>query len=915
MNNKNRQHLWRGKWISDHELEIELSNLKLHLGYWLSQKKTQHQDTLAACDLLSIRLLSDKKLQQKLIETLVQNEVANNEVTNNALANVENIDSYSSQIMEIANFLRADNLKLKLKRELSIPNIFEDPFDLKKIDSLHGHNSWNRYDSCNTYEGWVSLGLVTHITPGNVLSVGALSVIESLLLGNINILKSATNDHFSPKILELLLECDKTNLLKDMICWVDISSKEQSTLRKLLSVSDGVVVWGGDQAVMNIRGLIGPQTRMITFGHKISFAYVSKKSTNTLANICDIARKLIIDITLLEQNACSSPQIVYLESDENGEDDHGNQSERSTLEQFAIILAEELANYSREHKLKRTPMDMEWAEITNVTELHRLETLLGKGKIFADTSAEKNWRVLLDYSSELCSSPLFRTIWVKPLSRTNIIKNLSGHRSYLQTVGLSAQPDETWELSNLFYRAGAVRIRPLGEMHNSYLGEPHDGEYALTRYARKVSLAVDTNVINRAQIGNYLSNIRSDIHPSVFSSEKSIPNILTKEGFQSQKIITELQQLTFRSGGSSGKAKVSTFSYDDYHYQMNIAADGLLAAGLDPENDRIMNLFYAGGLYGGFLSFFTILESLRAKIWPMGAFQDFSVVLDTILEFKIDTLMGTPSYLNHFFRDPLVANALKKYHGIKKIFYGGEHLASSQQEFLHQEFAVEIIKSATYGSVDAGPLGYQCAYSDGGIHHLQTKLQQLEIVGIEDNSLIPPESTAIGRLLFSSLARSGHSLLRYEIGDLGRWVQGACPCGRRAPRFELLCRYGEIFKAGGPFLHYQKILHAINLTAEIKKSDLLLFPLEMQIIILPLDGSNIDHLKIMLALAPNNSESQKELTELTKKIKDSILKNYWEFNDVYREGVITFDVTMVPAKNLVYTPNTGKLIKVIDQRK
>jgi hypothetical protein len=46
---------------------------------------------------------------------------------------------------------------------------------------------------------------------------------------------------------------------------------------------------------------------------------------------------------------------------------------------------------------------------------------------------------------------------------------------------------------------------------------------------------------------------------------------------------------------------------------MELAAEGLYAAGLEPKNDRVMNLFYAGSLYGGFTSFFTILEKKEEK--------------------------------------------------------------------------------------------------------------------------------------------------------------------------------------------------------------------------------------------------------------------------------------------------------------
>ena len=46
---------------------------------------------------------------------------------------------------------------------------------------------------------------------------------------------------------------------------------------------------------------------------------------------------------------------------------------------------------------------------------------------------------------------------------------------------------------------------------------------------------------------------------------------------------------------------------------------------------------------------------------------------------------------------------------------------------------------------------------------------------------------------------------RYEIGDLGRWVPGPCPCGRKQPRFELLGRIGDMFRFVGHFISYRTL--------------------------------------------------------------------------------------------------------------
>lgn len=108
-----------------------------------------------------------------------------------------------------------------------------------------------------------------------------------------------------------------------------------------------------------------------------------------------------------------------------------------------------------------------------------------------------------------------------------------------------------------------------------------------------------------------------------FEDEKTLypvrsNSIMEKADFQLQQVKDDYSDLFFYSGGSSGEPKLSVFTYADYHRQMELAAEGLYAAGLNPSTDRCMNLFYAGSLYGGFVSFFTILEKLECHTFSNG---------------------------------------------------------------------------------------------------------------------------------------------------------------------------------------------------------------------------------------------------------------------------------------------------------
>src|SRR5262249_186182 len=161
--------------------------------------------------------------------------------------------------------------------------------------------------------------------------------------------------------------------------------------------------------------------------------------------------------------------------------------------------------------------------------------------------------------------------------------------------GLACPRERIHELSAALFDAGALRVRSIGGMLDSYAGEPHDGVYALQRYSRRVSV----------QLGENLRGIASlDELATISAGSAPIPGQVTsKQDFERQQVADSGGDLLFHSGGSSGAPKLSVFRYEDYDYQMRLAARGLFAAGLDPRVDRCMNLFFGGGLYGGFVSF------------------------------------------------------------------------------------------------------------------------------------------------------------------------------------------------------------------------------------------------------------------------------------------------------------------------
>ncbi len=832
-------HLWQGHWLSDEELENRLPNLAGDVRVALASPfEVRH--LLDACERLSKRLRKKDDEVYLALEKLLSTGFRMEEAERR------------KELKELADFLRRADLEEKLACELGKG----DPFNFVRADQRE-----------DNFERWSPLGFLVHIAPTNAYSAGAWSILEGLLSGNVNFLKTGGSDEiFAQLFLKYLTDEDLSNTIAPRIFACRISSRNQKMLTEVLSLADGVVVWGDEGAISGIKAISPPHARFIDWGPKISFAYFAEDCLEDEESIEGLA----FECCRMEQQACSSPQCVYVETED-----------RAILAKFAQRLASSLQQHSLQVPVK-SPSGQEQAEITSVVELCRLESCLGLTDLIEDPNGD--WRILIDYSSVMKASPLYRTIWVKPMLRGKIVETLSPFRFFLQTAGLAAKLNSISELSESLIQAGVLRITKCGEMLESYSGEPHDGVYALQRYSKKISM----------QRGADLAGISTfaDLKLSQFSPP-SAP-ILSKEGFQAHKVEEEYSHLFFKSGGSTGEPKLSIFSYDDYHHQMRAAAYGLVAAGLDVKVDRCMNLFFAGGLYGGFVSFFTILEELEAIQYPMAGINDLELVARTIVSQKCNVLLGMPSYIIQLFTNN--AELFRKNQVVEKILYGGEHFNESQRRHFQREFGIKTIRSSGYGSVDAGPIGYQCTHCTGAVHHLHSRLHIMELLELDRDVAV--EDKEPGRVVLTSLARAGQKIERYDIGDLARRLSGDCECGRRSPRFELLGRHGDVFRIGSAFFNYGKF---VQIAGEVFD-----FAGELQIVLRPSSGSRQEELALYLSNHRAHS---------TEEIKAAFLDNYADLHEiVVRENLLDLTITHVDTDSLKRTTGSGKLRRIIDER-
>ncbi|MFP4077974.1 MAG: acyl-CoA reductase [Candidatus Izemoplasmataceae bacterium] len=307
------------------------------------------------------------------------------------------------------------------------------------------------------------LGVLFHIAAGNIDVLPAYSVIEGLLSGNINLLKLPSGDKgVSIDLLSELIRIEPR--LKDYIYVFDVPSKEFETLKIFADLADALIVWGGDEAITAARTMASPNTKIIEWGHKLSFAYASTDASEE--DMIGLARHIITTNQLM----CSSAQGIFVDTED-----------RETLDNFAERFFNVLVHVQKDYA--PVPFTM---KSKNAVELY-YESMVKK------TSGKRIWKqdgisVMTSDDNTLELSLLFRNVWVKMLPSKHIVKTIKPHKNHLQTASIMAPEGQYEHYLERLIQAGVVRIKKPSEMSSVTLGESHDGVYPLRLYTRVVEV-------------------------------------------------------------------------------------------------------------------------------------------------------------------------------------------------------------------------------------------------------------------------------------------------------------------------------------------------------------------------------------------------------------------------------------------
>ena len=194
----------------------------------------------------------------------------------------------------------------------------------KKFPDLITFGFWCRANNIksllknyNFFKNRIGRGSVLHITPSNVPTNFAYSMVFGLLSGNNNIIRLPSKKFFQIEILCKILKklSKKKNLKKIFNKLLLIRYENSDSISSELSKEvEARVIWGGDKTINKFKTFTTkPRCIDLAFADRYSISLINSNMLIKLNNsqLSILAQKFFNDTYTMDQFGCSSPNTVF----------------------------------------------------------------------------------------------------------------------------------------------------------------------------------------------------------------------------------------------------------------------------------------------------------------------------------------------------------------------------------------------------------------------------------------------------------------------------------------------------------------------------------------------------------------------------------------------------------------------------
>lgn len=321
------------------------------------------------------------------------------------------------------------------------------------------------------------VGSILHVASGNVFLACVESLIDGIITRNINFVKMSTDDRDFPVIFaESIREFDRGGVITKRLAILWWKGGDEAIEKLFKKDMDGIVFWGGVDALKSWEKDLGESVTLVRHGHKISFGVVSRAGLED-AILPDLTDNIALDITMWDQKACNCPQMIFLEGS----------IDDTYVDRFIVSLTESLDKACSSFPVGRRSDD-EYVEVMKARELALAKHLMTGRRISFLGPRTFDWTIIFEdevRGSVFEPSPLNRTIIIKRYASLDALSDIfKRYSSYLQTVGYCLDGAEVDEYALRLSSIGVTRLCPFGVMAIPTAGAPHDGSFALRELTR-----------------------------------------------------------------------------------------------------------------------------------------------------------------------------------------------------------------------------------------------------------------------------------------------------------------------------------------------------------------------------------------------------------------------------------------------
>lgn len=318
------------------------------------------------------------------------------------------------------------------------------------------------------------LGVVGHWPAGNIEIQPLLSLSCALLAGNAGFVRVPSGlVDVTRALVTKLEEADVDGALADRVCFAAFDHARIELQRAMAAAVDGAMIWGGREAISQLRALPFPHwARVLTFGPRLSVAAMDAATWGDKINRKAWCRRIARDLWQFDQQACSSPQTLFLERRPDGD-----------VSEFLEALACALREENRAH-----PRGGIEPALTSAICLARANWLLSGTDRRAVFPPGPDWTLLAGTGPDIPEPVQGRVLSV--LTVDSLFEPIAKFDGNVQTLGLAvANSAHEDALASAAAARGVDRIVKLGQMH--VFGSPWDGTdlvRPLVRHVRHVPL-------------------------------------------------------------------------------------------------------------------------------------------------------------------------------------------------------------------------------------------------------------------------------------------------------------------------------------------------------------------------------------------------------------------------------------------